>query len=69
MDVTYKSVRESLDSAIDNGYELDEWEASDIADDMHKYDATFEDVDSELLKPHIERWLEERKTAKAEGGD
>jgi hypothetical protein len=61
MEITEAAVHESLDTAIDNGYELDEWPAWNIADDLKDYDATFEEADPKDLLPHIKTWLEKRK--------
>ena len=49
---------ESLNNAVDNGYELREWSAEDIADDVSEYDPQFEDVDTATMIPIIEEWLQ-----------
>ncbi len=51
-----RRVAKSLDNAIENGYELDEWSAREIAEDVHEYDSQFEDVEPIELVPHVEAW-------------
>lgn len=56
-----KRINESLDSAIENGYELDEWSAEDIAADLNQYDSNFESFESKDLVPFIQTWKDGRK--------
>jgi hypothetical protein len=58
---TQAQVNESLNHAIENGYELDDWSAEEIASDLSQYDCQFEDCDVELLIPFIENWKNGRK--------
>lgn len=50
---------ESLNSAIENGYELREWTAEDIAKDLAEYDSYFESTPVEDLVPFIQEWLKQ----------
>lgn len=50
-------IYESLNSAIDNGYELNDWPAEQIAQDLSEYDAFFEGYLEPELVPHIVSWL------------
>ena len=52
---------ESLDQALENGYELLGWEPEEIAIDLHDYDAQFENIDPALLVPVISEWQEQRR--------
>lgn len=56
-----KRINESLDSAIESGYELDEWSAEDIAADLNQYDSNFESFESKDLVPFIQTWKDGRK--------
>lgn len=47
---------ESLNNAVENGYELREWSAADIAEDFGD-DPLFKNVEAEALIPLIEEWL------------
>ena len=58
----------SLNNAVENGYELDEWDAKDISDDLSCYDKSFECEDPSSLVPFIQEWLDERKIKVAELG-
>lgn len=49
---------ESLQHAIDNGYDLYEWSAIDIAIDIATYDSDYEGVEPLDLEPHIQKWLD-----------
>lgn len=51
---------ESLDSAIQNGYEINEWPASEIASDVNQYDSYFENINHETLVKPIQDWLDKR---------
>lgn len=57
---TQAQVDESLDSAIRNGYELDDWSAADIAEDLNQYDSQFEEVPTERLVALIQNWKDRR---------
>lgn len=61
-------VRASLDSAEANDYDLQEWPAEQIADDIGTYDAELDAMPSQFMVPFIERWIEEGQIAKAETG-
>lgn len=52
-----KKIFESLDNAVDNGYELKEWPAENIALDLAEYDEFFESYTQPELVPHIVEWL------------
>jgi hypothetical protein len=57
-------VAKSLDTAIENGYDvLDGWTAAEIADDLASYDAGFEGVDPRAIAPHAQSWLDARRAA------
>jgi hypothetical protein len=58
--VTQEDVDCSLNSAIENDYAIDEWPAWKIAEDIHEYDASFENVDPKILTPFIQDWLTRR---------
>lgn len=57
MTISQDDIDESLNNAIENGYELGLWTAEQIAVDLSTYDAAFEDVDIEVLVPFISDWL------------
>lgn len=61
-------VKESLDSAITNGYDIEDWGAEGIAEDMGSYDGTVDQLPVKFLVPYVEAWLEERRIARAESG-
>lgn len=61
MDKIKQDVFESLDNAIENGYELLEWEPEDISKDLHEYDSQFENVSQEILLPIVKEWYETNK--------
>ncbi len=63
MTINQMTVDESLDSAIENGYELDEELAIDIAEDLTTYDARFEHVDIANIVPLVDSWKCRRKSA------
>jgi len=50
------AVREALDNAIDNGYDLASMTTEEIAEDLIRYDAALEDKTPEELIPHIQSW-------------
>lgn len=51
------AVAASLDSAVANGYDLPDWTALQIAEDMAEYDSAVEGIPVEELLPHVEAWL------------
>lgn len=51
-----EKVSASLDAAVQNGYELMDWAAEDIAIDLHEYDAYFEKIKPLALVPYIQNW-------------
>lgn len=55
-----KEINESLDNAIFNGYELDEWSSADIASDIGQYDLQFQNIEQDVLIPLIEVWKQSR---------
>lgn len=61
-------VKESLDAAEANGYDLREWDASEVASDIGTYDASLDGVQASFMLPFVERWIEEGQIAKAESG-
>lgn len=52
-------VFEALNNAIENGYDLRQWSAEQIIDDLNRYAADLEAYMPEELRPHIEAWLQE----------
>lgn len=52
-------VFKSLDSGIENGYELDNWSAEEIAEDLREYDVDLESVPVSLV-PFIQEWKDGR---------
>lgn len=58
--ITQEQVDRSLNSAIDNGYDIETWPAWKIAEDIHEYDASFEDLHPPTLVPYIQDWLDRR---------
>lgn len=66
--VLRKMVRESLDSAEANGYDLRELDPSDIAADIATYDGSLDQMPPKLMEPFIAEWVEEGRIAKAERG-
>ncbi len=58
----------SLNNAIENGYELDEWDAEEISSDLSCYDEDFECEDPQLLVPFIQEWLDARRAKVADLG-
>ena len=52
-----KQVFESLNNAVDNGYNIHEWDTDAIVEDLCSYDAQYENVSQSDLKPFIEKWL------------
>lgn len=62
-DITYEMVKADLDSAMENGYDqIISWSAEDIAYDLIAYAEDCWDHTVDELVPHINKWLEERKT-------
>ena len=41
---------------MQNGYELMDWAAEDIAIDLHEYDAQFEKLLPMALVPYVQNW-------------
>lgn len=59
--ITKSQVYESLDNAMDNGYdELLVLTPEEIAHDIRDNDAQLEDTKAEHLIPHIKAWLKEK---------
>jgi archaellum biogenesis protein FlaJ (TadC family) len=54
------TVFQSLNNAIDNGYELEDWTEREIAENLHEYDAQFEGVDPNLLIPIVKDWYNQK---------
>ncbi len=62
----------ALDTAVKNGYgsDLDEWDSSQIADDLASCHESFEGPEpSSVWVPYIEVWKEERRIRASELGD
>ncbi len=56
-----EDISESLDSAIDNGYDdLLDWTDLEIAEDLGQYDKQFEDFDPQDLVPYVQAWRKAR---------
>lgn len=55
-----KQVFESLDNAVENGYDLKDWSAQDLAEDLSDYDSYFNDKNVDEIKTHVKQWQEER---------
>lgn len=56
-------VKESLDTAQDeNGYDMMAMPAKEIAIDLLTYDYVLEKYNEETLLPHVEWWLNSRKS-------
>ena len=49
-------VSESLDNAVENGYQMQKWCVEDIAIDMTQFDSFFENHDPKQLIPFIQDW-------------
>ena len=58
----------SLDNALDNDYELAEWGAEEIANELGKHDSFFESYETEALVPIIQEWLDLHMSLKKEIG-
>lgn len=57
MSFTQDQVNENLDNAVANGFEMREWSAADIADDLIRNCADFENWEPSELIPLVEVWL------------
>ncbi len=55
----YDKIKESLDIALDNGYNQIDELAEKVAEDLIRYDEQFEDCGIVDLTGHIRRWQEE----------
>lgn len=55
-----KNLYNSLNNALENGYELLEWTAEEIAEDLNQYDQYFENIPHKLLIEPIQEWLDNR---------
>lgn len=55
-----KQVFESLDNAVENGYDLKDWSAQDLAEDLSDYDSYFNDKNVDEIKTYVKQWQEER---------
>lgn len=60
--ITQAAIDESLDAAVRSGYELNIWNAEDIAEDIATYDSLFENVEPAILIPFIRIWKEKHIT-------
>lgn len=47
----------TLDSAVAEGYDLDEWPAEEVTSDLWMNDETLKEVPQSILLPHVEAWL------------
>ena len=52
-----QKIFEALNNAMDSGYEINEWSAELIAQDLSDYDSFFEGYLEPELVPHIVSWL------------
>lgn len=49
-------VFEALSNAIENGYDLERWAASEVVGDLRSYCSDLEGCDPEELLPHVIEW-------------
>lgn len=56
--ITQEIVNDSMNNAIDNGYNFDGWTAKEIARDIAEYDSRFEGVNISDYSPFIWKWKE-----------
>ncbi len=61
--ITQAGINESLDNAIENGYELLDWSNEEIAVDLGTYDEEYEGLNEELI-PFIQAWRETKGISK-----
>ena len=57
----YDKIKESLDIALDMGYDQVDDTAERVAEDLIRYDEQFEDCAIVDLTGHIRRWQQERR--------
>jgi hypothetical protein len=57
-------VAAALDQALENDYDLTDWKAADVADDLISHSADFNSSVEDDLIPHIEAWQALRKAAR-----
>jgi hypothetical protein len=70
MPVTVRErVFEALDNAVENGYALDEWAASEVADDLLTYCADLEGLDVDDVLPFIIEWHFEASVRRVQPND
>jgi hypothetical protein len=50
-------VNESLDNAVENGYEIDKNDVVSVVNDLIEFDADLEDKNPDELIPYVQRWL------------
>ena len=59
--IAIKKIQELIDNsmnlAIGNGYDFEDWDVKDIALDLANYDVTFENINPVYLIPFIEKWI------------
>jgi hypothetical protein len=51
-------VKDSLDSAEANGYELRTWPAGEVASDIGTYDGDLDQMPPSVMLPFVEKWFE-----------
>jgi hypothetical protein len=49
-------VAEALSNAVENGYDLRRWAASEVVDDLTSYCSDLEACEPEELLPHVIEW-------------
>ena len=56
----------SLDSAVENDYDLGDWTSEEIAMDLVDYDKQFEDVAPFVIAPYVITWKANCESKRAE---
>lgn len=54
--LTQEVIDETLNSAVENGYDLNGWQASELADDITDYSSQYEGIDPTIIAPYILDW-------------
>jgi len=55
-EITQKTVDDSMNSAVENGYTFVQFTSVEIAEDIAEYDSDFEGVDVSRFLPFVEDW-------------
>ena len=55
-----EQVHQSLNFGVDNGYDLTERSAQELADDLQDFCQQYEELESEELAPHVQTWLDKK---------